>query len=58
MLTLAKEEIVAQLKRLGINASSERNTYLRDYLDYVSYQSNSIAFNFQRILNDDVRTRR
>lgn len=44
MTALAKEEIIAELKRLGINVSSERNTYLRDYLKYVAYHGDYSAF--------------
>ena len=44
MTALIKEEIIAELKRLGINTSSERNTSLRDYLKYVADHDDYSAF--------------
>jgi hypothetical protein len=54
MLTLAKEEIMDQLKRLGINASSERNAYLRDYINYVAHHKVSLSYHSFRIMNEDI----
>ncbi len=34
MATLTKKEIVAQLKRLGINTLNELESYLMDYNNY------------------------
>jgi len=34
MATLTKKEIVAQLKRLGINTLNELDSYMRDYDEY------------------------
>lgn len=34
MATLTKNEVVAQLKRLGINALNELESYMREYNEY------------------------
>jgi hypothetical protein len=34
MVTLSKKEILAELKKLGINSTSELNSYLQEYKNY------------------------
>ena len=57
MKALGKEEIIAQLKRLGFHNTSEHNVYLQDYLRYFAFHHDSTASRFQRFLNDDMRTK-
>lgn len=57
MTTLGKEEIIAQLKRLGIHNSSEHNVYLQEYLRYFTFHHDSTASRFRLLLNEDMRTK-
>ena len=42
MIELKKKEIVAELKKIGIDTTSERKLYLREYKKYYTLQKHHV----------------
>lgn len=59
METLTEKEILDQLKKLGIDSASERNSYIREYRNYCGLQNfHTHSFPACREAKDDIRTHR
>ena len=52
MAPLDKEEITAQLKRMGINTPLEREACLNEYVEYFTNYNDTLAARFIRLLKD------
>jgi len=46
MITLARAEIIDELKRLGIHSPSERTRLVKEYIDYIDCHNNLFKVNF------------
>ena len=42
MVALKKKEILAELKKFGIDTTSERKIYLREYQNYFTFENHHV----------------